>query len=59
MDEKYTNMGIPLTDTSLYTLFFPDDEVIIAQDSEDLSYMIRKLLSIGGDQLFLQRKIKR
>lgn len=42
--KKCTNMGIPLTDSTLYTLCFADDQVIIAQDSEDLSYMMRKLL---------------
>ena len=28
---------------SLYTLCFADDQVVIAQDEEDLSYMVRKL----------------
>jgi len=31
-------------DRTLYTLYFADDQVVIAQDKEDLEYMTRKLL---------------
>lgn len=38
-------MGIPLNDnTTLYTLCFADDQVVIAQDRDDLNYMTRKLV---------------
>ena len=38
-------MGVPLNDnTTLYTLCFADDQIVIAQDHEDLSYMTRKLI---------------
>lgn len=37
-------MGIPIRDEQLFTLyFFADDQVVLAQYEEDLSYMIRKL----------------
>ncbi|XP_044745745.1 uncharacterized protein LOC123307480 [Coccinella septempunctata] len=37
-------MGIQLTDdTALYTLHFADDQVVIAQDKEDLEFMSRRL----------------
>lgn len=42
---KCNGMGIPLNDdTTLYTLCFADDQVIVAQDQEDLTYMTRKLI---------------
>jgi len=36
-------MGIPLENTTLYTLQFADDQVGLAGDKEDLQYMTRKL----------------
>lgn len=36
-------MGVPVRNEHLYTLSFADDQVVIAQDEEDLSFMIRKL----------------
>jgi len=41
---KCKDMGIPLNNTTLYTLSFADDQVILAQDFEDLEYMTRKLV---------------
>ncbi|XP_030753177.1 uncharacterized protein LOC115880180 [Sitophilus oryzae] len=39
-------MGIPLNDeTTLYNLHFADDEVVVAQDKEDLQFMTTRLLS--------------
>lgn len=40
---KCEEMGVPIRDDHLYTLSFADDQVVIAQDEEDLSYMVRKL----------------
>lgn len=40
---KCEGMGIPLRNEHLYTLCFADDQVVMAQDEEDLSYMLRKL----------------
>jgi hypothetical protein len=36
-------MGIPLENTTLYTIQFADDQVVLAGDKEDLEYMTRKL----------------
>lgn len=36
-------MGIQLNDTCIYTLQFADDQVVLAEDKEDLEYMTRKL----------------
>jgi len=35
-------MGIPLENTTLYTLQFADNQVVLAGDKEDLEYMKRK-----------------
>jgi len=36
-------MGIPMNAKFLYTLLFADDQVVIAMDEQDSSFMIRKL----------------
>lgn len=36
-------MGIPVRNEHLYTLSFADDQVVIAQDEEDLGLMLRRL----------------
>ena len=36
-------MGISLENTTLYTLQFAGDEVVLAGDKEDLEYMTHKL----------------
>jgi len=40
---KCSRMGIPLENTTLYTLQFVDDQVVLAGDKEDLEYMTYKL----------------
>jgi hypothetical protein len=40
---KCHRMGIPLENTTLYTLQFADDQVNLAGDKEDLEYMTHKL----------------
>jgi len=40
---KYSGMGIPLENTTLYTLQFADDQVVLAGEKEDLECMTRKL----------------
>jgi len=40
---KCSGMGIPLENTTLYTLQFADDQVVLLGDKEDLEYMTRKL----------------
>ena len=39
---KSSGMGIPLENTTLYTLQFADNQVVLAGDKEDLEYMKRK-----------------
>lgn len=41
--KKCQGMGLPIRNEHLYTLCFADDQVIIAQDEEDICYMLRKL----------------
>lgn len=41
--QKCQGMGVPIRDEYLYTLCFADGQIVIAQDEEDLSYMVRKL----------------
>ena len=40
---KCGGMGIPIDDEVLYTLLFADDQVLLATDRDDISYMLRKL----------------
>jgi hypothetical protein len=36
-------MGIPIQNTYVYSLNFADDQVLLAQDNDDMEYMVRKL----------------
>ena len=36
-------MGIPIQNTYVYSLNFADDQVLLAQDHDDMEYMARKL----------------
>ena len=40
---KCEKMGIPIRDKTLHSLMFADDQLIVAQDEEDITYMLRKL----------------
>jgi len=40
---KCSGMGIPLENTTLYTLQFAEDQVVLAGDKEDFEYLTRKL----------------
>jgi hypothetical protein len=42
--EKCAKMGLKIQDTTIYSLLFADDQILIAQDYEDLEYMTRKLI---------------
>ena len=35
-------MGIPIQSTYVYSLNFVDDQVLLAQDHDDMEYMARK-----------------
>ena len=37
-------MGLEIQDMTIYSLLFADDQLLIAQDYEDLEYMTRKLI---------------
>jgi hypothetical protein len=37
-------MGLEIQDTTIYSMPFADDQLLIAQDYEDLEYMTRKLI---------------
>ena len=37
-------MGMEIQDTTIYSMLFTDDRLLIAQDYEDLDYMTRKLI---------------
>jgi len=37
-------MGLEIQDTTIYSMLFSDDQLLIAQDYEDLEYMTRKLI---------------
>lgn len=39
---KCKGMGVPVRGNHVYTLSFADDQVVIAQDEEDLSFKVRK-----------------
>ena len=40
---KCSGMGIPINEKILFTLHYADDQIVLAQDSEDAEYMMRKL----------------
>ena len=40
---KCQPMGIPIQNTYVYSLSFADDQVVLAQDHDDMEYMTRKL----------------
>ena len=57
---KCYGMGIPLENITLYTLQFADDQVVLADDKEDLEYMTHKLKEIyekWGLDMNLNKKI--
>ena len=40
---KCEPMGIPIQNTYVYSLSFADDQVLLAEDHDDVEYMARKL----------------
>ena len=36
--KKCANMGLEIQDTTIYSMLFPDDQLLISQDYEDLEY---------------------
>jgi hypothetical protein len=43
--QKCAKMGLEIQNTTIYSLLFADDQLLIVQDYEDLEYMTRKLIS--------------
>ena len=37
-------MGIPVGDESIFSLLFADDWLVLAQDYDDLEFIVRKLI---------------
>jgi hypothetical protein len=37
-------MGLEIQDTAIYSMLFADNQLLIAQDYEDLEHMTRKLI---------------
>lgn len=42
-EKQCKNMGIQINNDTLFTLYFADNQVVIAEDEMDLSYIVRKL----------------
>jgi hypothetical protein len=42
--KKCVRMGLEIQDTTIHSMLFADDQLIIAQDYEDLEYMTMKLI---------------
>jgi hypothetical protein len=40
---KCQPIGIPIQNTYVYSLNFVDDQVLLAQDHDEMEYMVRKL----------------
>ena len=54
-----SGMGVQLNvDTTLYTLHFADDQVVIAQEREDLEFMTRRLFKCYEEWDLSVNKIK-
>jgi len=43
LEEKYSGMEYNVDNTTIYTLQFADDHVVMAQSKEDFEHMCRKL----------------
>jgi len=43
LERKCQPMGIPIRNTYVYSLSFADDQVLLAQDHDDMEYIARKL----------------
>jgi len=51
-------MGLDVQDTTIYSTLSADDQLLIAQDYEDLEYMARKLIDeyeLWGLKLMLKK----
>jgi len=46
--KKYAKMGLEIQDTTVYSMLFTDDQLLIAQDYEDSEHMTGKLIDEYG-----------
>jgi hypothetical protein len=59
--KKRARMGLEIQDRTIYLMLFADNQLRIAQDYEDLEYMIRKLIEeyeLWGLKLNIKKKTK-
>lgn len=56
LEQESEVMIVPIRNGHLYTLRFADDHVIVAQDEEDLSFMLRKLKEYERNELEINLK---
>jgi len=59
--KKCAKMGLEIQDTTIYTMLFADDQLLIAQDYEDLEYMTKELIEeyeLWGLKLNVKKKTK-
>jgi len=59
--KKFAKMGLEIQDTTIYTMLFADDPLLIAQDYENLEYMTKKLIDeyeLWGLKLNIKKKTK-
>lgn len=57
--KKCAKMGLEIRDTTIYRMLFADDQLLIAQDYEDLEYMTKKLIDeyeLWGLKLNVKKK---
>ena len=57
--KKCAKMGLEIQDTTIYSMLFADDQLLIAQDYEDLEYMTRPLIDeyeLWGLKLNVKKK---
>jgi hypothetical protein len=51
-------MGLEIQDTTIYSILFADDQLLNAQDYDDLEYMTRKLIDeyqLWGFKLYVKK----
>ena len=44
LQKKFAKVGLEIQDTTIYSMLFANDQLLIVQDCEDLEYMTRKLI---------------
>jgi len=58
--KKCAKMGLEIQDTTIYSVLFADDQLLITRECEDLEYMTRKLkdgYDLWGLKLDVKKKL--